>query len=48
MDQADLELNPPKDRLNLVFLIMLLHGIGALMPWNVFITAKEVSNTFHK
>ncbi|XP_032682773.1 equilibrative nucleoside transporter 1-like isoform X2 [Odontomachus brunneus] len=41
MDQADLELNPPKDRLNLVFCIMILHGIGALMPWNMFITAKE-------
>ncbi|XP_034952144.1 equilibrative nucleoside transporter 1 [Chelonus insularis] len=41
MDQVNLELNPPKDRLNLVFFIMLLHGIGALMPWNMFITAKN-------
>ncbi|XP_066582107.1 NADPH-dependent diflavin oxidoreductase 1-like [Prorops nasuta] len=41
MDRADLEINPPKDRLRLVFLIMLLHGIGALMPWNMFITAKN-------
>ncbi|XP_029675840.1 equilibrative nucleoside transporter 1 isoform X1 [Formica exsecta] len=41
MDQADLELNPPKDRLNLVFCILVLHGIGALMPWNMFITAKD-------
>ncbi|KYN01719.1 Equilibrative nucleoside transporter 1 [Cyphomyrmex costatus] len=41
MDQADLELNPPKDRLNLVFFILVLHGIGALMPWNMFITAKN-------
>ncbi|XP_076382029.1 equilibrative nucleoside transporter 1 isoform X1 [Megalopta genalis] len=41
MDQADLELNPPRDRLNIVFLIMVLHGIGALMPWNMFITAKK-------
>lgn len=41
MDQADLELNPPKDRLNIVFCIMVLHGIGALMPWNMFITAKH-------
>ncbi|CAK9811444.1 NADPH-dependent diflavin oxidoreductase 1 [Anthophora plagiata] len=40
MDQADLELNPPKDRLNLVFCVMVLHGIGALMPWNMFTTAK--------
>jgi len=30
-------------RLNLVFFILLLHGIGALMPWNMFITAKDVS-----
>ncbi|XP_029165286.1 equilibrative nucleoside transporter 1-like isoform X1 [Nylanderia fulva] len=41
MDQADLELNPPRDRLNLVFCILVLHGIGALMPWNMFITAKD-------
>ncbi|XP_015118898.1 equilibrative nucleoside transporter 1 [Diachasma alloeum] len=40
MDQADLELNPPRDRLNIVYFIMLLHGIGALMPWNMFITAE--------
>nr|AXY94712.1 equilibrative nucleoside transporter ent2 [Habrobracon hebetor] len=40
MDQADLELNPPSDRLNMVYFIMLLHGIGALMPWNMFITAE--------
>lgn len=30
-------------RLNLVFFILILHGIGALMPWNMFITAKDVS-----
>jgi len=30
-------------RLNLVFFILILHGIGALMPWNMFITAKNVS-----
>ena len=41
MDQAVLELNPPRDRLNIVFYIMVLHGIGALMPWNMFITAKH-------
>ncbi|XP_011169324.1 equilibrative nucleoside transporter 1 isoform X1 [Solenopsis invicta] len=41
MDQADLELNPPRDRLNLVFFILILHGIGALIPWNMFITAKN-------
>lgn len=31
-------------RLNLVYLTLLLHGIGTLMPWNMFITAKDVSN----
>lgn len=34
-------------RLNIVYLIMLLHGIGALMPWNMFITAKDVSSFFN-
>ncbi|KAK0396792.1 hypothetical protein QR680_001858 [Steinernema hermaphroditum] len=32
------ELNAPKDKYNAVYLIMLLHGIGCLMPWNMFIT----------
>ncbi|XP_044594180.1 equilibrative nucleoside transporter 1 isoform X2 [Cotesia glomerata] len=41
MDQVDLELNPPKDKLNVVFIIMVLHGIGTLMPWNMFITARN-------
>ncbi|XP_014607218.1 PREDICTED: NADPH-dependent diflavin oxidoreductase 1-like [Polistes canadensis] len=41
MDQADLEINPPSDRLHLVFSILVLHGIGILMPWNMFITAKD-------
>ncbi|XP_076371887.1 equilibrative nucleoside transporter 3-like isoform X2 [Tachypleus tridentatus] len=30
----------PRDRLNLVYIILMLHGIGILMPWNMFITAK--------
>ena len=29
-------------RLNLVYLTFMLHGIGTLMPWNMFITAKDV------
>lgn len=33
-------------RLNLVYLTFILHGIGTLMPWNMFITAKDVS--FHR
>lgn len=40
MERAEMELNPPKDRMLLVFLTMVLHGIGTLMPWNMFITAK--------
>ncbi|MCP9265955.1 Nucleoside transporter [Dirofilaria immitis] len=29
---------PPKDKYNAVYFILLLHGIGVLMPWNMFIT----------
>ncbi|KAE9548862.1 hypothetical protein FO519_007924 [Halicephalobus sp. NKZ332] len=28
----------PKDKLNFVLLVMMLHGIGTLIAWNVFIT----------
>ncbi|CAK9298767.1 unnamed protein product [Gordionus sp. m RMFG-2023] len=31
----------PKDRRNLVYIIMLLHGIGVLIPWNMFINANS-------
>lgn len=41
MEQVDLEMNPPKDRLNLVYLTLLIHGVGTLMPWNMFINAKS-------
>ncbi|KAI5715290.1 hypothetical protein M8J77_013724 [Diaphorina citri] len=40
MENADLETNPPRDRWKLVYLTLLLHGVGTLMPWNMFITAK--------
>jgi len=30
-------------RFNLIYLTLVLHGVGTLMPWNMFITAKEVS-----
>ncbi|VDD92106.1 unnamed protein product [Enterobius vermicularis] len=30
--------SPPVDKFNIVYCIMLLHGIGTLMPWNMFIT----------
>lgn len=29
---------PPEDHYSIVYLIFLLHGIGVLLPWNVFIT----------
>ncbi|KAI9577118.1 hypothetical protein GQX74_014531 [Glossina fuscipes] len=35
-------LSPPKDKFKLVFLVFVLHGVGVLMPWNMFITAKSV------
>ncbi|KAK6178606.1 hypothetical protein SNE40_013357 [Patella caerulea] len=37
----ELEKNPPIDRFRLVYFIMAFHGIGILMPWNMFINAKE-------
>ncbi|XP_065200942.1 equilibrative nucleoside transporter 1-like [Planococcus citri] len=40
MEQAELETNPPKDRLLVVYLIILTFGIGTMMPWNMFINAK--------
>lgn len=43
MAKAQMSLTPPKDKFKLVFLIFLLHGLGTLMPWNMFITAKSVS-----
>ena len=33
---------PLCSRLNLIYLTLILHGVGTLMPWNMFITAKEV------
>lgn len=43
MERATLEINPPRDKLNIIYFILLLHGIGTLMPWNMFITATDVS-----
>ncbi|CAH1784010.1 unnamed protein product [Owenia fusiformis] len=31
----------PYDKFKLVYFILLLHGIGTLMPWNMFITAQS-------
>ncbi|XP_022178344.1 equilibrative nucleoside transporter 1-like isoform X2 [Myzus persicae] len=41
MDDSVLQSDPPKDRWNIVYLILVLHGIGILMPWNMFINAKS-------
>ena len=37
---------PLCSRLNLIYLTLILHGVGTLMPWNMFITAKEVRVVF--
>lgn len=37
--------SPPVDFFNIVYLILLLHGIGVLLPWNAFLTiGKDVSD----
>lgn len=33
--------NSPPDRYRMVFFIMLIHGIGILMPWNMLINAQS-------
>uniref|UniRef100_A0A1I8I7F6 Peptidase_M14 domain-containing protein n=1 Tax=Macrostomum lignano TaxID=282301 RepID=A0A1I8I7F6_9PLAT len=36
------KLRPPlRDTLRLVYIAFLLHGVGILLPWNLFINAKE-------
>ncbi|CAI2358146.1 unnamed protein product [Caenorhabditis sp. 36 PRJEB53466] len=37
-EALEVEEEAPKDKGNLVFLIILLNGIGTLMPWNMLIT----------
>ncbi|EDW76191.1 uncharacterized protein Dwil_GK15325 [Drosophila willistoni] len=36
----------PVDKRRIVFFIFLLHGLGTLMPWNMFITAKSYFEDF--
>ncbi|KAK6759481.1 hypothetical protein RB195_021205 [Necator americanus] len=38
----------PKDIGNLVYLIVMLHGVGTLMPWNMFITIAPDYYTNYK
>lgn len=45
-DDLDLEVKAedglaPNDRYRIVFFIMMIHGVGILMPWNMLINAKS-------
>lgn len=40
-DDLSSSLNAPEDRLNTIYIIFLVQGIGMLLPWNFFITAKS-------
>ncbi|CAH0721201.1 unnamed protein product, partial [Brenthis ino] len=36
-----MDLAPPKDKWNLIYITLILHGLGTLTAWNMFITAKD-------
>lgn len=36
-----MDLAPPKDRWNLIYMTLILHGLGTLTAWNMFITEKD-------
>ncbi|CAG9794741.1 unnamed protein product [Diatraea saccharalis] len=36
-----MDLAPPKDRWNMIYIILAIHGLGTLIAWNMFITAKD-------
>lgn len=36
-----MDLAPPKDKWNLIFFTLMMHGLGTLTAWNMFITAKD-------
>jgi equilibrative nucleoside transporter 1/2/3 len=40
-EEVALRENGLRDRLKLVYWIMIIHGVGVLMPWNMFITAQD-------
>lgn len=48
MDRVKMELDPPRDRYRLILLTLVLHGLGTLIPWNMFITAKSVGDWENK
>ena len=37
--------DPPPDTCHLAYIILYLHGVGHLLPWNFFITAYPVSSS---
>ncbi|XP_004933064.1 equilibrative nucleoside transporter 2 isoform X2 [Bombyx mandarina] len=41
-----MDLTPPKDKWNLIYLTLVLHGLGTLTAWNMFITAKAYFETY--
>lgn len=41
MIDDDSAASPPTDTYNLVQIILLIHGVGTLMPWNMFINAAD-------
>ncbi|XP_053619525.1 equilibrative nucleoside transporter 1-like [Plodia interpunctella] len=36
-----IELEPPKDKWNLIYMTLIFLGLATLVPWNMFITAKD-------
>ncbi|KAL4708518.1 hypothetical protein ACJJTC_014126 [Scirpophaga incertulas] len=36
-----MDLAPPKDKWNMIYIILIIHGLGTLIAWNMFITAKD-------
>ena len=38
--------DPPPDTLWLTYIILYIHGVGHLLPWNFFITAYDVSTVW--
>ncbi|XP_073963495.1 equilibrative nucleoside transporter 2 isoform X1 [Choristoneura fumiferana] len=36
-----MDLTPPKDKWHLIFITLVIHGLGTLTAWNMFITAKD-------
>ena len=41
LDSVPYDLSPPPDRYNLSYLAMVVFGLAALLPWNMFITGTQ-------